>query len=249
MTYLNLALLATRKLVIALPDAARDVLPQFPALEVRHLLDGADGHFLLRRPYVGEGLAGIGVLGRLVPQAVVLLHRVRGARRGEDSLEEVGFGTDGEPEVAPALLGLVVDLFKAYEHDCMYRECIYAQATHRGKPARRALNVRKASELDVGRTVPDPIDTETWESDQELLLAATGEVDGEDGVANLLHDDATAGEASLLRTVALQDKTLRRVRDVVGGDGRVVRDLLDHQVCLSATIVVRPEAIEESTPR
>lgn len=100
--------------------------------------------------------------------------------------------------------------------------CIYAPTTYRGKPARGALDVRKAGELDVGRTVPDSIDTETGESDQEFLLAATGKIDGEDGVANLLHDDATAGKAGLLRAVALQGKTFRRVRDVVGSDWRVV---------------------------
>lgn len=67
-------------------------------------------------------------------------------------------------------------------------------------------------------------------------------------MANLLHDDATAGKAGLLRAVALQGKTFRRVRDVVGSDWRVVRDLLDHQVCLSAAIVVGPGTVEESTP-
>lgn len=81
-TYLDLALLATCKFVVALPDTPRDVLPQLPALEVRHLLHRADSHLLFRRPHVSEGLAGVGVLGRLMPQAVVLLHRVRGARRG-----------------------------------------------------------------------------------------------------------------------------------------------------------------------
>lgn len=81
--------------------------------------------------------------------------------------------------------------------------CIYAHTTYRRKPARGALDVRKASELDVGRTIPDSVDTETGEGDQEFLLTATGEVDGEDGVADLLHNDATAGETGLLGTVAL----------------------------------------------
>lgn len=116
-TYLDLALLATRKLVVTLPDAPRDVLPELPALEVRHLLDRADGHLLFRRPHICEGLAGVGILGCLVPQTVVLLHRVRGARRGQDSLEEVGLGADGETKVAPAFLGLVVDLIRTNEYE------------------------------------------------------------------------------------------------------------------------------------
>lgn len=116
-TYLDLALLATRKLVVTLPDTPRDVLPELPTLEFGHLLDRADGHLLFRRPHVCEGLAGVGVLGRLVPQTIVLLYRVCGARRGQNSLEEVGLGADGETKVAPAFFGLIVDLFGANKHD------------------------------------------------------------------------------------------------------------------------------------
>ena len=53
-------------------------------------------------------------------------------------------------------------------------------------------------------------------------------------------------EGRLLRAVALEDEPLGRVRDVVRGDGRVVRDLLDDEVGLSAAVDVGPVAVEQS---
>lgn len=61
---------------------------------------------------------------------------------------------------------------------------------------------------------------------------------------DLLHDDAPAGERRLLRVVALEGDVFGGVGDVVGGDGRVVRDLLDEEVRLAPVVGVGPVAVE-----
>ena len=66
-------------------------------------------------------------------------------------------------------------------------------------------------------------------------------------MTDLLDDDTAAREASLLSRVTLEGKTLGRVADVVCGDGRVVRDLLDDEIRLAAAVYVGPVAIEEPT--
>jgi hypothetical protein len=38
---------------------------------------------------------------------------------------------------------------------------------------------------------------------------------------------------------------MARVRDVVGSDGWVMRDLLDDEVCLATTVPIGPVAVEE----
>ena len=48
MTYLDLALLPTGCLAISFSDATRDMLPQFPALELVHALKWANRDLLLR---------------------------------------------------------------------------------------------------------------------------------------------------------------------------------------------------------
>ena len=53
------------------------------------------------------------------------------------------------------------------------------------------------------------------------------------------------GEGRLLRVVALEDESLGGVRDVVCGDGRVVRDLLDDEVGAPAPVLVGPVAVEQ----
>lgn len=68
-------------------------------------------------------------------------------------------------------------------------------------------------------------------------------------MANLAHDDVARREGRLLRVVARERELLARVRDVVRGDRRVVRDLLYGEVRLSAPVVVRPVAEEESEVR
>ena len=120
---------------------------------------------------------------------------------------------------------------------------------YRGEPAGRRLDIRRLRELDVRGTVPETIDTETREGDQELLLASILEVHSQDSMADLLDDDAAAREAGLLRGVALESKTLGRVADVIRGDGWVVRDLLDDKVGLATTVLIGPETVEQPTQR
>lgn len=66
------------------------------------------------------------------------------------------------------------------------------ERTHRRQPARRALDVRRLGELDVRRAVPQPVDAEARERDEVLLALAARELDREDRVADLAHDDAAA---------------------------------------------------------
>ena len=102
-THLNLALLATCCLVVAFPNTTSDMLPKLPALEFMHAFHRADGNLLLRGCNVGEGLASVEILGRLVPYTLVLLQRRCRAGRGEKCLERMG----ATGEVA---LALVLDL-------------------------------------------------------------------------------------------------------------------------------------------
>ena len=120
-------------------------------------------------------------------------------------------------------------------------------AAYRREPARRGLDVRSLRQLDVWGTVPETVDAKARQSDQELLLATLREVHSEDSVSYLLHDDAAAREARLLRRVSLEREALRGVGDIVRRDGRVVRDLLDNEIRLAAAVYVGPVAIEEPT--
>ena len=122
--------------------------------------------------------------------------------------------------------------------------CASERVTHRRKPAGRALDVRRLRELDVRGTVPETVDTETREGDQELLLASILEVHSQDSMADLLDDDRAAAEAGLLGVVADETEPLGLVLDDVGGNGRVVRDLLDEQVGLAAAVLVGPVSVE-----
>jgi hypothetical protein len=45
--------------------------------------------------------------------------------------------------------------------------------------------------------------------------------------------------------VTLQPYARRLVLDIVGGDRRVVRDLLDDQIGLAAAADIRPDAVED----
>ena len=66
-------------------------------------------------------------------------------------------------------------------------------------------------------------------------------------MTDLLDDDTAAREASLLSRVTLEGKTLGRVADVVCGDGRVVRDLLDDEVGLPTAVLIGPKTVEQPT--
>ena len=109
------------------------------------------------------------------------------------------------------------------------------------------MNIRRLRELDVRGTVPETVNAKTRQGNQELLLATLREVHSEDSVSDLLHDDAAARETRLLRRVSLEREALRGVGDVVCRDGRVMRDLLDNEVRLTAAVYVGPVAIEEPT--
>lgn len=65
-------------------------------------------------------------------------------------------------------------------------------------------------------------------------------------MSNLLHDDAAAREAGLLRAMALESQTLGRVADVVRGNRWMVGDLLNYEVRLTAAFHVRPVTVEQS---
>ena len=118
---------------------------------------------------------------------------------------------------------------------------------YRREPTRGRLDVRRLRQLNVRGTIPEAVDTEARQGDQELLLATLREVYSEDSVSDLLHDDTAAREARLLRRVSLEREALRGVGDVVCRDGRVVRDLLDNEVRLAAAVYVGPVTIEEPT--
>ena len=118
---------------------------------------------------------------------------------------------------------------------------------YRREPARRGLDIGRLRQLDVRGAIPETVNTEARQGDQELLLAALGEVHGKDSVSDLLHDDAAAREARLLRRVSLEREALRGVGDIVCRDRRVVRDLLNNEIRLAAAVYVGPMAIEEPT--
>lgn len=65
------------------------MLPELPALELVHHVKRTDGDFLLGRRHVREDLIGVQVLRDLVPEALVLLRRVRRAGWREQGLERV----------------------------------------------------------------------------------------------------------------------------------------------------------------
>ena len=65
-------------------------------------------------------------------------------------------------------------------------------------------------------------------------------------MSDLFNDDAAAREARLLRAVTLEGQPLGRVADIVCGDGRVVRDLFDYEVGLTASIEIGPKTVEQS---
>ena len=240
-THLDLALLAARELVVALPDPARDVLPELSALVLVHVLDRPDGDLLLRRRHVRERLARVEVLGRLVPHALVPLDRGRRPGRGEQRFERVR----ASGEVA---LALVLDLRARVAQSATTRSHAKRRMTaYRREPAGGGLDIGRLRQLDIRGTVPETVNTKARQGDQELLLATLREVHRQDSMSDLLHDDAAAREARLLRRVSLEGEALRGVGNVVCRDGRVVRDLLNNKVRLAAAVYVGPVAIKEPT--
>ena len=95
MTYLDLALLPARRLVVAGPDAFRNLLPQLPALPVALLLHRAHRRLLLRRRHVREFHARPLVPRDAVPLA---LKRVKNRRATRDCcFERVRFTREVTP--------------------------------------------------------------------------------------------------------------------------------------------------------
>lgn len=94
MTDLDLTLLPTRRLKIALADPLRDPPPELPALPLVHIIDCRDGDFLLRALHIRERLATAKILAREVPQALKRALRIVRARRRQHGLELVGFAAE-----------------------------------------------------------------------------------------------------------------------------------------------------------
>ena len=65
-------------------------------------------------------------------------------------------------------------------------------------------------------------------------------------MSDLLHDDRPPAETRLLGAVSLEFESFARVGYVVRGDGRVVRDLFDHEVGPAPSVFVGPVPVEES---
>lgn len=106
----------------------------------------------------------------------------------------------------------------------------------------RSLAVQSAR---TGLTSDQTIDTQPRKGDEKLLLLSVGEGDSEDGVSALLDDDGGERERGLLARGSLKRNTFGLVLDEVGGDGRVVGDLLDNQDGLSSVIDARPRSVED----
>ena len=121
----------------------------------------------------------------------------------------------------------------------------FALVLDRGGVPRGGDDVARVRELDVRAAVPEPVDAEAGERDEVLLDGPAGERVREDGVPDLLDDDAPGGERRLLRVVAREDEPPGGVRDAVRGDGRVVGDLLDGQRRLPAPVRIWPRPEEE----
>lgn len=109
----------------------------------------------------------------------------------------------------------------------------------------RTRNIARLRQLNIRTPIPQPINPQPRQRDDILLLLPTRELHREARVPDLLDDDGPAGEGRLLGVVALQGEPLGRVGDEVGGDGGVVRDLLDDEVGLTAVVLVGPVAVEE----
>ena len=218
---LNLALLSARSLKVTRANPISDFLPQFSALKLVFLvLDRGDGDFFLGRRHVRELLACLCVSGNGVPLAfkhVEWGRRVDG-RFGDSSLERV----------------------------CLAREVPSPRIINRREIAGGRSNVRRVSQLNVRTRDQQTSNHKPGERNQERLLpSAVREVQRENGVPDLLDDDARLAERRLLRVVALQLETLALVLDVVRGDGRVMRDLLYDELCAPAAFSIRPVSVEQ----
>ena len=65
------------------------------------------------------------------------------------------------------------------------------EKSHCREPPGRALDIARFGQFDVRRAVPQAVDAEARQCNQEFLLAAVGQVHRQDCMPDLLHDDAT----------------------------------------------------------
>ena len=221
-THLDLCLLPTGTIIVPCSYALRDEFPQLPRLPLALCLDRRDRHFLLRARNIDEDFASFHIpalrtrhLRHRVPQAVRDRGRASGANERRLVLVRLA---------AKVSLALVLD----------------GRRVPRGRD-----DVTRVGEFNVRAAEPEPVDAEAGKGDEVFLDGAVGELVREDGVPDLLDDDAPRGEGCLLCVVAREDESLRGVRDAVRGNGRVVGDLLDGQRRLPATVRVWPSAEEQ----
>jgi hypothetical protein len=119
------------------------------------------------------------------------------------------------------------------------------KSTDSAQPAILALYVAAVAQLDVRTAVPDTVDPKAREGDEVLLLPLRQAVNGQDGVTGLLDDDATAGKARLLTREADKLNARLGIVHAVGGNGRMVRHLLNLQGRLAPCSGLRPFSEEE----
>ena len=120
-------------------------------------------------------------------------------------------------------------------------------AYHTNKPL-PTRNPTRLRQLNIRTPIPQPIDPQLGQRDQKLIdnFPGLGVLHRQHAMSDLLHDDRPPAETRLLGTVSLEFESFARVRDVVRGDGRVVRDLFDDEVGTASSVFVGPVSVEES---
>ena len=88
-TYLDLALLSTRRLKVAFSDTLRHPPPKLPTLPFVHLVDRRNVDLLFGTLHVRERLAGAKILASEVPQPLKRALRVVRPRRRQHAFELV----------------------------------------------------------------------------------------------------------------------------------------------------------------
>lgn len=120
------------------------------------------------------------------------------------------------------------------------------RCTHDGREeAGRRLDVARVGELNVRAAGDKAVDPEPGERDEVLLALARRELDRQRRVAVLADDDRGERERRFLARGADERDALGLVLEVVGCDGRVVRNLLDSEVRLAPAVAVGPVAEKE----
>lgn len=141
--------------------------------------------------------------------------------------------------------GLVRRRHRGFERVRLAREVSFAAVVDCREVAAGRADVARAVELNVRRAPNEPLNDEIGQCDQvESFPRATCGRHSQYGVAHLLYGDAATAEGRLLAAVPLELDASLLVRDAVGGDWRVVGDLLCDELSLSAPVLVGPCAKE-----